>query len=347
MKKLKIGLAAYGASGQNFHAPFISVHPDFELFAVCERSQNKAQERYPTVKVVRTFAALIALPELDIVVINTPDTTHFEFAKMALEAGKHVIVEKPFVFTIAEGEELIELAKEKNRMLTIFQNRRWDSDFLTVKRVLASQQLGRLVQFDSTISRYRNQVVPNTWKEENVRYVGQTYNLGSHLVDQALQLFGKPDGVFARIARQREGSKIDDYFHIQLIYSNLQVNLSAGFLMLGETPRYVLHGTKGSFVKYGVDIQEDELKKGKQPIGDDWGAEPESQWGLSNLWSEKGPINQKIKSENGNYIDFYHNIADFLLRGGALAVSPQENLMTIAVLEAAFKSQEEGRIVAL
>lgn len=186
-------------SGQIFHAPFISTNPAFELTAVTERSKELSKERYPEARIVRSFEELIALDELELIVVNTPDSTHYEYARQALEAGKNVIVEKPFTTTVEQGQELVDLARSKGLAISVYQNRRWDSDFLTVQEVLDKGLLGRLVEFESTFPRYRNFIKPGTWKETGSLGGGLTYNLGAHVIDQAVQLFGVPEAVFADI----------------------------------------------------------------------------------------------------------------------------------------------------
>lgn len=217
MDKIRTGLAAYGMSGRVFHAPFISTNPHFELTAVTERSKELSREKYPDACIVRSFEELIGLEGLDLVVINTPDSTHYEYARRALEAGKHVVVEKPFTTTVAEAEELVALAASRGLTLSVYQNRRWDGDFLTVKEILSKGLLGHLVEFESTFPRYRNFIKPNTWKETGQDGGGLTYNLGAHVIDQAVQLFGMPEAVFADIATLRKDSKVDDYFIIHLL----------------------------------------------------------------------------------------------------------------------------------
>ena len=199
MEKIKTGLAAFGMSGQIFHAPFISTNPAFCLTAITERNKNLSKERYPSARIVRSFEELVALDELELVVINTPDSTHYEYTRKALEAGKNVIVEKPFTATAEQGQELVDLARSKGLAISVYQNRRWDSDFLTVREILNKGLLGRLVEFESTFPRYRNFIKPGTWKETGELGGGLTYNLGAHVIDQAVQLFGVPEAVFADI----------------------------------------------------------------------------------------------------------------------------------------------------
>ena len=217
MEKIKTGLAAFGMSGQIFHAPFISTNPAFCLTAITERNKNLSKERYPSARIVRSFEELVDLDELELVVINTPDSTHYEYTRKALEAGKNVIVEKPFTATAEQGQELVDLARSKGLAISVYQNRRWDSDFLTVREILNKGLLGRLVEFESTFPRYRNFIKPGTWKETGELGGGLTYNLGAHIIDQAVQLLGVPDAVFADIDTIRTGGMVDDYFVIHLL----------------------------------------------------------------------------------------------------------------------------------
>ncbi|WP_243348537.1 oxidoreductase [Parabacteroides sp. FAFU027] len=347
MKKIKVGIASFGMSGKVFHAPLLAAHPEFELTAICERSKNEAAGLYPNTRIYKSFEELLNDKEIELVIVNTPDTTHYDFVRQALNAGKHVVVEKPFVFTVAEGLELIALAYEKSLLLTIFQNRRWDGDFLTVKSIIEQGLLGRVVEFRSSFQRFRNFIPPNTWKEAKNRYVGTTYNLGSHMIDQAICLFGLPKGVFARIATLRDNAEVDDYYHIMLIYPDIQVSLSAGYLMREETPRYTIHGTLGSFVKYGLDPQEEALKSGSIPGSTHWGEEPEANWGILHTEINGKVVRRKEKTIPGNYTTYYDNIADCLLRNGNPAVPAIENLKLIRVLEAAFQSQELNKVIFL
>lgn len=351
MKKIKTGLAAYGMSGQLFHAPFISTNPDFELTAVTERHKELAKTRYPSVRIVRSFDELIAADDLELIVVNTPDITHYEYARKALEAGKHVIVEKPFTTTVEQGLELVELARSKGLALSVYQNRRWDSDFLTVKEIIDKGLLGRLVEFESTFPRYRNFIKSGTWKETGEQGGGLTYNLGSHLIDQALQLFGMPEAVFADIAILREGGKVDDYFVIHLLQCNkapdIKITLKSSYLMCEPEPRFVLHGTEGSFIKYGLDRQEADLDAGLTPDKSHWGEEDETIWG--SLRTEKeGKISQmKYPSKAGNYAGFYENIYKHIRQAGSLDTDASEVINVIRVIEAAYESSSQRRVITL
>lgn len=342
--KIKTGIASYGLSGRVFHAPFIHANEAFELTAICERSKNEASKTYPYVKIVSSFDELISDASLELIIVNTPDVTHYDYCKAALEAGKHVIVEKPFVFTVAEGEELIQLAAEKGRMLTVFQNRRWDGDFMTVRKVLNENKLGRIVEFRAGFQRFRTQIA-DTWKERNDRFVGIVYNLGPHLVDQAICLFGKPTSVFAQIKKQRDGSQIDDFFHIILKYPELQVTLTAGMLMKEPIASFVLHGTTGSFIKPGIDPQEDQLKAGMLPTDEVYGFDTPEMYGTLVLDENGETIRETIETIRGDYRLYFEAVANSIRQQQAPPISPAENLLVIRILEAAYQSNDENRVV--
>lgn len=346
-KSIITGLASYGMSGSLFHAPFISIHDGFDLKFIVERSKDEARKRYPDVRIVRSFDELIAEPEIELVVVNTPDVTHYEYTKKALLAGKHVVVEKPFVFTVEEGNELIALAKEKSRVLCVYQNRRWDGDFLTIRKILESGALGRVVEFNSSYQRYRNFIQPNTWKERADSRVGITYNLGSHMVDQAVVLFGMPDAVYADIDKLRESSLVDDYYSIQLIYPKLKVSLRASYLVREETPRYYIHGTEGSFVKYGIDPQEEMLKAGVSPAIPDWGREEEALWGTLNTNTNGLHFRGKIETVHGNYGGFYDEVYDAIRNGKTPFTAASHVISVIKILEAAFESADGKRAISV
>jgi predicted dehydrogenase len=344
--KIKTGIASFGLSGRVFHAPFIHANEAFELTAICERSKNEAIETYPYVKIVRSFDELIADSELELIIVNTPDVTHYDYCRAALEAGKHVIVEKPFVFKVAEGEELIRLATEKDRMLTVFQNRRWDGDFRTIHKVLNENKLGRIVEFRAAFQRYRTYIA-DSWKERNDRFVGIVYNLGPHLVDQAICLFGKPTGVFAQIKKQRDGSLIDDFFHIILKYPELQVTLTAGMLMKEPIASFVIHGTNGSFVKYGIDPQEDQLKGGMLPTDALYGLDKPELYGALVL-DENGETKKEItETLRGDYRLYFDAVSQSIRQQIAPPISPSENLLVIQILEAAYESSDKGSVVLI
>lgn len=351
MDKIKTGLAAYGMSGQVFHAPFISTNPHFELTAITERSKNLSKERYPEADTVRSFDELLDRKELELIVVNTPDSSHYEYARHALEAGKHVVVEKPFTQTVEQGNELVALAAEKGLMLSVYQNRRWDSDFLTVKDILEKQLLGRLVEFESTFPRFRNFIKQGTWKETGEAGGGITYNLGAHVIDQAVQLFGMPEAIFADIAILRDNGLVDDYFIIHLLKPekapNVKITLKASYLMCEHEPRFTLHGTEGSFVKYGLDRQEEDLTNGLMPDSPHWGEESPEIWGLLHTKKESLEVREKYPSIPGNYSAFYENIYQHIRNGETLQSDARSVVDVIRLIEAAWESSRSGNVVRL
>ncbi|RHJ87739.1 Gfo/Idh/MocA family oxidoreductase [Parabacteroides sp. AM08-6] len=351
MEKIKTGLAAFGMSGQIFHAPFISTNPNFELTAITERTKELSKERYPSARIVRSFDELLAIDELELIVVNTPDSTHYDYTRRALEAGKHVIVEKPFTTTAKEGEELVALAKSKGLALSVYQNRRWDSDFLTVKKIIEKRYLGRLVEFESTFPRYRNFIKPGTWKETGELGGGLTYNLGAHVIDQAVQLFGIPEAIFADIATLRTNGMVDDYFIIHLLRPSkipeIKITLKSSYLMCEPEPRFVLHGTEGSFVKYGLDRQEADLNAGLMPNTPNWGEEDKSIWGILHTEKEGKIVREKFPSCPGNYAGFYDNIQRHIRYGEPLTTDATSVLPTIRLIEAAWESSRTKKIITL
>jgi predicted dehydrogenase len=345
---IKTGLASYGMSGQVFHAPFISTHPQFELTAIVERSKNLSAERYPEARIVRSIDELLTIDEIELVVINTPDVTHYEYTKKALEAGKNVIVEKPFTKTTAEGEELVSLAKDRGVMLCVYQNRRWDADFLTVKDIIDNNKLGRIVEFESTFSRYRNYIQAGNWKEQDG---GMTYNLGSHLIDQCIDLFGMPEAVFADIAVLRDGGVVDDYFVIHPLRCRkapeVRITLKAGYLMCEPEPRFVVHGAEGSYIKYGVDKQEGLLKNGAIPDTPDWGVETEEEWGVIRTEIDGTSYRGKYPSLRGNYTEFYESVYRHLRHRTPLPTEAAKILPVMKIIEAAKESSRKREVVSL
>ncbi len=345
MKKIGVGLASFGMSGQVFHAPLLSVHPGFEIISILERTRSLSREKYPEVKIVRKYSELLANGNIELVVVNTPDSFHYEMAREALEEGKDVILEKPFVLDSRQGDELIALAANRGCLLSVFQNRRWDGDFLTIREILGKGLLGRLVEYEAHFDRYRNFIQENTWKEDPASGTGLIYNLGSHLIDQALVLFGKPAYVTADIRIQRTGGKVDDAFTLWLGYPEVKVTLKASYLVKEPGPRYILHGTEGSFLKHGIDPQEEALKKGDLPGGPGWGAVPEENWGRLN--TEIGPYSGPYKTLPGNYGAYYENIYRVMTGQADLAVTAAQANMVIRVIEAAVKSSQSGDRVPL
>jgi scyllo-inositol 2-dehydrogenase (NADP+) len=343
-RKIITGLASYGMSGKVFHAPLLMTNPAFHLKSIVERSKNEVQSVYPSIITLRSFDELLVDPEIELIVINTPDHTHAAYAHKALMAGKHLVVEKPFTFHASEGEDLLNLAHKKKLVLTVFQNRRWDGDFLTIRQLILKQKLlGRLVEYEARYDRYRNFINSDTWKEDPSTGTGTLYNLGSHLIDQALVLFGLPEAVTSDIGILRTDGKVDDYFEVLLHYKQIKVSLKASYLVREPGPRYSLHGTLGSYLKYGTDPQEEALKQGHTPVEAGWGEEPEGCWGILNSEIKGEHYHGKFKTIPGNYQEFYNNLYEAVRHGKELAVKPEEAINVIRVIEAAIKSNKNKR----
>jgi len=340
-RKIRIGLVAFGYSGKFFHAPFIHSNPNFDLCKVVERHNKKSKEIYPYVEVVRDFADLLNDKNIELVVITTPSHLHYEMTKEALLANKHVVVEKPFTATFDEAQELTDLAKNKNKILSVYHNRRWDGDFLTVKQVIKNKLLGKLVEYEAHFDRYTPHLNTKAWKERKEKGTGNLFDLGSHLIDQAQNLFGIPKTVTADIQTQRDVSKVDDYFELILEYDMLKVILKAGMLVREKGPHFILHGNKGSFVKYGMDPQEEALTYGLSPLSSDWGTEHPEKWGILNTQINNLRFKGKIETIPGSYEKFYDNIYDSIVNQSELAVKPEEARNTIRIIELAFESSSK------
>jgi scyllo-inositol 2-dehydrogenase (NADP+) len=346
MLKLKTALLSYGMSGKVFHAPFLELHKGFELVGSWERSKKLIQLDYPNVKSYNSLDQLLQ-DDIDLVIVNTPVATHFEYAKQVLLAGKHVVVEKAFTTTIAEAQELMELAKEKKLKLAVFQNRRWDSDFKTVQKMVKSNVLGDLVEAEFHFDRYNPLLSPKLHKETLNSGAGILKDLGPHLIDQALSLFGFPDRVFADIRITREHSLVDDYIDILLYYPNFRARLKAGFFVRESNPAYVIHGKKGSFLKKRGDVQEDELKLGKKPNCTNWGTEAPGNEGLLHTKIDHTIVKEKTPSLQGNYYDFFDGVYQSIRNDSKEPVTAYEGVQVMQIIEGAIESNDQNRVVTL
>jgi len=282
--------------------------------------------------------ARLVVVTVELVVVATPNDSHFDLAGRALRAGKHVVVEKPFTNTSAEAKELTAIARGQNRLVSAHHNRRWDGDFLTVGKILEGGLLGRLVEYESHYDRYRNEPRAGAWREEAEPGSGILYDLGAHLIDQALVLFGPPVEVYADVRTQREFAKAVDSFDVSLRYDALKVTLKATMLAREAGPRFTLHGTEGSFVKHGLDPQEDALKRGQRPTSEGWGKETEERWGTINTTLGGLHFRGKVETFAGRYTDYYQNIADAIRGRAELSVKPEDAANTIRIIELAFES---------
>jgi predicted dehydrogenase len=273
-KQIVTGILSYGMSGRVFHAPFIDIHPGFKLYAVTERTKKQAGERYPEIKSFDTVDELIANPYIELIIVNTPNNTHYQFAKQALLAGKHVLVDKPFTTSVEEAKELFELSKSVDRKVMVYQNRRWNSDFLSVKEIISSGALGKLIEVHFRFDRYKKEIGPKKFKETLIPGSGVSFDLGSHLLDQAITLFGKPLKFFKTTSINRKDSVVDDYVFFHLVYPDqLNVFLTASLLVAEPLPAFVLHGTNGSYLKERSDVQEAQLIDSISPLAENFGQE--------------------------------------------------------------------------
>ncbi|MEO8110219.1 MAG: Gfo/Idh/MocA family oxidoreductase [Ginsengibacter sp.] len=347
MKQINTALCSFGMSGWVFHAPFIHMNPGFNLYAAWERSKNLAAEKYPGIKTYRNLEDMLADDAVELVIVNTPNYTHYEYTKKALLAGKHVIVEKPFTVTVDEGKELINIAKEKNVKLSVYQNRRYDSDYRTIKKVLDQKLLGDLVDVEMHFDRYKEDIGPKVHKETPGPGTGSLYDLGAHIIDQALQLFGMPEKLFSDIQAMRPVSKVDDYFNIILFYKTFRVHLRSSYSVREILPGYIFNGLKGSFIKSKTNVQEDLLTAGHKPDEAGWGTEPESERGLLHTEINGKIVRDYVATERGNYNDYYDGIYESIRNNKPLPVTAEDALNVIKIIEVAYKSNAMEKVVAL
>lgn len=336
---ISTAVISYGISARTFHIPFITTNPGYSLDIIMQRNGNDALEKYPSVKVVNTFEEVISDQHIELVIIASPNTTHFPYAKAAMLAGKHVVVEKPFTNTSAEALELVELSKKTGKICAVYQNRRYVADFLTMKSILDQGLLGQPVEFFAHYDRYRPS--PRTyglWREELLPGSGIFYDLGPHLIDQALMLFGKPTSITADIRKMKSYSQVDDFFDVKLEFNNLIVTLHASMLVREMGPRYMIHGTKGSFKKSGEDPQEELLKAGVLPTGNDWGKEDPTNFGLIHTEIDGKVIRKIYPSLQGSYGMFYQNLYNSIAEGAPLKETPEHGYDVIKLIELAFES---------
>ena len=334
---LNVALIGFGLSGRYLQAPFFEVNPNFNLKIIVSNSQNPAAI-FPAVKVARSLDEVLADDSIDLVSICSPSATHFEYAKQILLAGRHVLVEKPFTSTIEEAKELIELSKKQGKIVSVFQNRRFDSDFMTVQKVVEGGFLGKIINFEIHFNRYKPVLNPKKWKEIVAPANGIIYDLGSHIIDQVLVLFGVPKSVWGQTFTQREHSEIDDAFDIRMDYGDLKVTLKASLLVREDTPRYIIHGTKGSFVKYGIDVQEDHLKSGMLPNDEGFSVEPASNSGILNTEFNGIIFRGNVETQRGNWGLLFQNLHDAIVDGKELFIKPEEIVEQIRIIEQVLKN---------
>lgn len=344
---IRVGLIGFGMAGRVFHAPLLSSVDGLELAAVLERTSNQAAERYPGITVHRSLEAMLADASLGLFVVAAPNGAHFPLAKQILLAGRNVVVDKPMTMTSAEAAELIGLAKKRNAFLVPFHNRRWDSDFLAIQNVMHDGLLGRLVAFESRMDRWRPlPLTERLWKESADAGGGTLHDLGPHLADQALVLFGKPEAVGAEVVREKDGPGVNDSFTIRLRYPGIAVTLGANGLSLPSAPRFRLRGTKGSYWKSGVDPQEAALNKITRIDDPAWGQEPAANWGILHTGIEGGSVSRPVPAPPGDYRLFYAGIRDALLGKALPPVAAIDGWRVARLLEYAAQSSAERREIA-
>jgi scyllo-inositol 2-dehydrogenase (NADP+) len=339
---IDVGLIGFGFAGRTFHAPVINAVQGLRLAAILQRSGSDAVAAYPDVPIVRNLETLLAMDNIRLVVIATPNMSHFELARQCLLAGRDVVVDKPFTTTYQEASELAELAKASSRLLSVYQNRRWDGDFMTVQDLLRSGKLGRTVLFESRFDRFRPQVQPHAWRQRAEPGSGLLFDLGTHLIDQALVLFGVPEAISADVRMEREGAVVDDAFDVTLFYPRMRAVLRAGMSVSEPTPRFVVQGTRGSYLKFGLDPQEEALKRGEKPEGDNWGVEPPDRWGTLRLVNGEEPTGRPLPTAPGDYRQYYENVRDALSGKTPLAVTPRQALDVMHAIERVQEASRTG-----
>ena len=343
---IRVGLAGFGMSGQIFHAPFIAADGRFELRKVYERTSDRAAQAYPEAETVRRFEELLT-DDIDLVVITTPNALHVPMARQAIEAGKNVVVEKPVAASSEEAQALCDLAAENGVLLTVYQNRRLDGDFLTAKKLIGSGRLGEVVDYECHFDRFVRGASSKSWKRAGGRGVDILYDLGVHIIDQAYVLFGLPDEVYADMRTEREESGGIDNFEISLYYPDKKVILSATQVAALPGPHFMIHGREGSYLKNGFDPQEQALQNGSGPGDPGFGSESEADYGTLRVLSDGVLNTEKVPTETGNYGGFYDNLYRAMREDADLLVPPQQTVDVLRILEAAQRSQEEKRRIPL
>jgi len=343
---INVGLVGFGFAGRVFHAPIISAVAGLQLRAILQRSGNEAALSYPSARIVSSMDELLAIDEIKLVVIATPNVFHYPLARQCLLAGRHVVVDKPFTTTYREAADLVGLAKQHGRLLTVYQNLRSNGDFRTIRWLVESGRLGRIVLYEAHFDRYRVQMRPGAWRERAEPGSGVFFDLGVHLIDQAFVLFGLPEAVTADIRIERDGAVVDDAFDVTMHYPKTRVLLRASMIALAPDMRYVLRGESGAFVKCGIDPQEEALKRGEVPRDDAWGREPREKWG--NLYAPEGAgiRTETIPTIPGDYRLFYANVRDAILGTTPIDVTHEQMLNVMGALESAQESSHKRCTVA-
>ena len=343
MPEVKTALVGYGYAGKTIHAPLIRAAKGLDLTTIVSSRPADVLADLPDVTVAPDLTTALNDPAIELVVIATPNDLHASQAHEALEAGKHVVIDKPFALSVAEGESVLAHAERVGKRVSVFHCRRWDSNYLTFQAL--RPRLGDLYQFILRYDRLRP-VVRDRWRERAGPGSGIWFDLGSHLLDQAMSLFGQPEWIMADIAAQRSGAQTDDYFHATLGYGPLRVILHSSMMTTIAGPCLEVQGSKGAFVKFGMDTQEEMLKAGRTPGDDGWGADP-----IFGLFTpvEDGAAGmpQEIVATPGNYLAYYKAVAKAIRDNAPNPVSGEDALKVMRLLELGFISSREGRRVAV
>ena len=347
MKPIRTAIISFGMSGRVFHAPFIQLHPGFELVGILERTKSESHNFYPDILIYRSFEEILKDPSIELVVVNTPTSTHFDFTRKVLTANKHAVVEKAFTTNVSEAIILKDLAEKNKVKLSVFQNRRWDSDFKTVKKIIQEGRLGEIMEVEIHFDRFKDELSPKAHKETPAPGAGILNDLSPHLIDQSIHLFGKPLSVFADLRITRPGSQVDDYFEILLYYPMLRIRLKAGYQVREPFASYVIHGRKGSFLKSRGDVQEALLMVNQKPNLTDWGTEPESEQGLLHTEKAGKVIRERVATLKGNYYDYYDGIYQAIRNNQPVQVTASDGILVMQIIEACFKSSNEGKLIHL
>jgi scyllo-inositol 2-dehydrogenase (NADP+) len=336
---IRTGVIGFGLAGRIFHTAVIAATPGLELACIVQRTGDDAAQAYPGVKIARSIDELLGDDSIGLVVVATPSADHYEHAAQCLKAGRNVLIDKPFTLTSEEAHKLIQLARERNLLLTAYQSRRWDGDFVTLKQVIASGELGRIVTFESHMDRYRAAPRKHAWRESGGPGGGILFDLGAHLIDQATVLFGDPASVWADVRVERDSAKADDAFDVQMKFAGVTALLRSTLTAATPGPRFQVHGTRGSFTKFGIDPQEDQLKAGMKFTDPGFGKDPENLWGVLQIAGEPP---RKIETAAGDYRDLYANVRDALLGKGKLEVAAEQALRTTRLIELCRESALSG-----
>lgn len=351
MQLVKAGLCAFGLSGKVFHAPFLKEHPGFFISAIVERSKEESKEKYPEATIYHSVEEMLQQADIELVIVNTPVQTHYEYAKKALEAGKNIIVEKPFTVNVSEAEELTALAEEKGLFVSVYQNRRFDRDYLQVKKIINEGKLGNIKEAEIRFDRFRTTPSGKQHKENPDQIgSGSLHDLGAHLVDQAVQYFGYPEKLFADVFSMKGPAFANDYFEILLFYKNdLRVRLKSSVFSKEAHNAYTVHGDKGSFLQERTDNQENELVAGAIPVyGTEWTQPLNGTDGILNFLNEESETERVLtSSEAGNYMDYYQKIYEHIVFGYALPSPGKEVILNMKIIDASLKSAKEERKVEL